>query len=505
MANQAPRSLTWRNVLWLQARPYAVALNAVLVATLVRFALDPWVGNHAPFVLYAFAVVAAAQTGGFRAGVVATAVSVVVSDYFFVPPRYTFFLHDPRGDLIMLATFAALGLALSVIAERLRRADVRLREANALLESERRELKIANERFRMATEAANEAIWEWNLETGRATCDDSYIARFGRPVDPYDAWWFERIHPDDAERIRDSFNRALRGGNAGWHGGYQFRSADGRWVDVDDRVAIARTVAGDPIRITGAILDVTESKRTQAELEQRTRELARSNEDLQRFAFAASHDLQAPLRMIETYTQRLMALDPAPDSQVLIGSITSAITRMRTLMQDLLEFARAGSSSADDSVRCDCNAILQLALQYLSPRISETGAMIASERLPIVMANESRLLRVFQNLIANAIHYCKSRPDIKISARRDGETWVFSFKDNGIGIAPEYHERIFGLFQRLHSEREYVGSGIGLATVKRIVESSGGNIWVESEVGKGATFYFSLPAAEDSAFSRHSA
>ncbi len=140
----------------------------------------------------------------------------------------------------------------------------------------------------MATEAENEAIWEWNLETGKATGDESYIAKFGRPVDPYDAWWFDRIHPDDAESIRDSFNRALRGGNAGWHGGDRLGSEDGRWVDVDDRVAIARTVAGNATRITGAILDVTESKRIQAELEQRTRELVRSNEDLQRFAFAAS-------------------------------------------------------------------------------------------------------------------------------------------------------------------------------------------------------------------------
>ncbi len=486
-------------------RPYGIAAAAVTAGTLIRFALDPWVGNHEPFLVFAFLVVGAAQAGGFRAGVVATILSVFVSDYFFVPPRHTLFVSDPRGDLIMLAIFTALCIALSAIVERLHQALARLRKANEILERERRDLQIANERFRMATEAANEAIWEWNLETGRTECTDSYAAEFGKPEGRYEEWLYDHVHPDDRDRVRNGLREAIAGRGGRWDSEYRLRHVEKGWADVRDRASIARNPDGTACRIMGAILDVTEARRIQQELEVRTRELARSNDDLQRFAFAASHDLQAPLRTMETYCFRLRARQNDTESGALIDPIVNAIGRMRTLVQDLLEFARVGSEDRGGAVRCDCNVILHLALEYLSSRIAESGAQITSDRLPVVMMNEIRLLRVLQNLVSNALKYCHGIPEIHISARPDDDQWVFSVRDNGIGIAPQYHDRIFGLFQRLHSESEYSGSGLGLPIVKRIVESAGGIIWVESDFGKGSTFYFTLPALEGIAAQSHRA
>lgn len=493
-------------------RAYGAAVAAVALATLIRVALDPWVGDHAPFMVFAFAVVAAAQAGGFRAGVTATILGIAISDYLLVPPRHTFFLHDPRGDLIMLIIFAALGVALSLIGERLNRAKeqvrtamLRLKDTNNLLESERRELQIANERFRMATEVANEAIWEWNLEARTIACTDSYTARFGRPDTPYDRWWFDHIHAEDRENVGNSFSAATEGTADRWVCEYRMLRADGCWANVYDRVLIARRADGKPSRIIGAILDVTEAKRVQEELERRTRELSRSNEDLQRFAYAASHDLQAPLRMIGNYNQRLANMDSNAESEPLIRGIADGIRRMQTLIQDLLEFARVGSGPARPAIRCDCNALLDLALQYLRGRITETDAKISSDPLPIVMANDARLLRVFQNLIGNALQYCHGQPEIHVSAQREDDDWVVSISDNGIGIAPEYHDQIFGLFKRLHSYDEYSGSGMGLAIVKRIIESFGGRVWVDSQPGRGSTFYFSLPSVEVAAVIQHRA
>jgi light-regulated signal transduction histidine kinase (bacteriophytochrome) len=148
------------------------------------------------------------------------------------------------------------------------------------------------------------------------------------------------------------------------------------------------------------------------------------------------------------------------------------------------------------AVPVDCNAILGLALQNLQFKIAERGAKISFDRLPIVLAHDTRLLQVFQNLIGNALKYCETKPEIQIRAEREGDRWRIAVRDNGIGIAPEHHDKIFGLFQRLHSRSEYPGTGIGLASCKRIIEQEGGRIWVEATVGSGSTFCFTLPAAE---------
>ena len=229
-------------------------------------------------------------------------------------------------------------------------------------------------------------------------------------------------------------------------------------------------------------------------------ELARSNRDLEQFAYVASHDLQEPLRMVATYTQLLAEryrgkLDDNADKY--IHYAVDGALRMQTLVQDLLAFSRVGRQGGDHKVT-DCNEIFAAALKNLHAAIQESGAQIICETLPSVMADRSQLGQVFQNLVANAIKFRGAAPPtISVTSEQLGKEWVFSVSDNGIGISPEHADTVFVIFKRLHTREEYPGSGIGLAICKKIVEQHGGRIWVESQPGQGARFKFTLPLLEE--------
>jgi light-regulated signal transduction histidine kinase (bacteriophytochrome) len=226
--------------------------------------------------------------------------------------------------------------------------------------------------------------------------------------------------------------------------------------------------------------------------------LARSNQDLEQFAYVASHDLQEPLRMVATYTQLLAEryrgkLDD--DADKYIHYAVDGALRMQTLVQDLLAFSRLGRQGTDLQ-STDCNVVVETAVKNLQTAVHESGAQVTHDHLPAVVTDGAQLPQVFQNLIGNAIKFRGSDPPaIRISASKKGREWVFAVADNGIGIAPEHAEIIFVIFKRLHTRAEYPGSGIGLAICKRIIERQGGKIWVESQRGQGATFKFTLPVA----------
>ncbi|MBD0308365.1 MAG: GHKL domain-containing protein, partial [Microcoleus sp. T1-bin1] len=237
-------------------------------------------------------------------------------------------------------------------------------------------------------------------------------------------------------------------------------------------------------------------KEAEQQMLQLTEDLKRSNEELEQFAYVASHDLQEPLRAITSYTQLLAQryqgnLDDRADKY--INYIVDGATRMQQLINDLLAYSRLGTRGQEFEP-ADCKAAVQQSLCNLQIAIAEKKAVITCDAMPTVMADEFQLVQLFQNLIANSIKFCRQDiPLIHIAACRQEGEWVFSVRDNGIGIDPEYADRIFIIFQRLHSRRQYSGTGIGLAMCKRIVERHGGRIWVESQEGKGATFYFTIP------------
>lgn len=237
-------------------------------------------------------------------------------------------------------------------------------------------------------------------------------------------------------------------------------------------------------------------RQAEEDLAHKVEELARSNADLEQFAYVASHDLQEPLRMVASYTQLLGEryrgkLDETADKY--IGYASEGAVRMQHLIQDLLAFSRVGRAGGSrESV--DCNAMMEDVLRSLTAAVQESGAKVVYERLPAVWADRTMIAQVFQNLIGNGIKFRGTEPPvIQVRAEASGESWLFSVSDNGIGIAPEYAENIFVVFQRLHARTEYPGNGIGLAICKKIVERYGGKIWVEGVVGQGSTFKFTLP------------
>jgi PAS domain S-box-containing protein len=256
------------------------------------------------------------------------------------------------------------------------------------------------------------------------------------------------------------------------------------------------------ILVTTAIRDVSARKKIESDLHRNITELNRSNEELGQFAYVASHDLQEPLRMVASYTQLLSKrykgrLDA--DADEFIAFAVDGANRMQRLIQDLLTYSRVGTKG---KVLLDTSSeeALQAALMNLRGAIDESGAQVTHDALPGVMADEMQLTQLFQNLVGNAIKYHRAGvPTVHVSAARSGEEkWLFSVKDNGLGIDPRHFERIFGMFQRLHGRDEFAGTGIGLAICKKIVERHGGAIWVESEPGNGSTFRFDLASNEAS-------
>lgn len=278
---------------------------------------------------------------------------------------------------------------------------------------------------------------------------------------------------------------------------YRTMRQDGQAMDVF--IAHAPTYAPDG-RIDGTILvceDITARKRAEAQLERYAERLSRSNQELENFAYVASHDLREPLRMVRSFTGLLAErysgqLDD--EAEKYIRFAVEGATRMERLIRALLEYSRV-DGPRESTIEVSTDVVVADVIQLLSPAIAESNAVVTADPLPAVVGDPDQLLRLFQNLIGNGIKFCRSQPQVHVSAVQRGDECVFCVKDNGIGINPDYYERIFEVFRRLHGLDEFGGTGIGLAICKKIVERHGGRIWVESMPDRGSSFYFSLPAA----------
>jgi PAS domain S-box-containing protein len=264
---------------------------------------------------------------------------------------------------------------------------------------------------------------------------------------------------------------------------------------------------GNHLYMIGISEDITELKEKQEQLnhynselekkiEQRTKELTDSNKELEQFAYVASHDLQEPLRMVSSFLQLLTKryndqLDDA--GRQYINFAVDGSERMKVLINDLLMLSRVGTT-ADETVSVDCNGAVQDVLKIYEQQISEDGAVVEVSHLPVIKAIKTQVEQLFQNLVGNALKYRGTEaPVISVGCSEEGSRWKFYVKDNGIGIDKKFYDKVFIIFQRLHGKNEYSGTGIGLAICKKIVEKHGGKIWIESEMGKGSTFYFTFP------------
>ena len=346
--------------------------------------------------------------------------------------------------------------------------------------------------------------WRMVLETGRVNWSDEMYRIFGLDRTTFSQRVSEAIalavHPEDRAKL-DELNSAVLRDGLPRPLDYRIVHPDGtvRWVHTQGEQE--RDETGRVVALAGFVQDITERKRLEEALAHEREELARSNAELEQFAYVASHDLQEPVRMVSSYVQLLTRryqgkLDR--DADEFIGFAADGVARMQQMIVDLLALSRLGTRGQQFAA-VPCDGVLDQALANLQTAIQESKAKIRRDPLPTVMADYTRLVQLFQNLIGNALKFRgKKTPRVHISAELHAEAWVFSVRDNGIGIDPKYAERIFVLFQRLHGRSAYAGTGIGLAICKKIVGQHGGRIWVESQLNKGSTFYFSLPIAMSS-------
>jgi len=402
--------------------------------------------------------------------------------------------------VLMMLLAAALLLALAAHRRKLRAvaATKELTESKALAD-ERRKAEL---RYRALLEAAPDAIVivgaNGIIELANAQTEKlfGYVRTelLGQSVDGLVPKTFRERH----DVHRHGFFQAPKVREMGKDLDLYGLRKDGTEFPVEISLSPLETETG--FLVLAAIRDGTERRRSAELLKEKVEELKRSNDELQQFAYIASHDLQEPLRMVASYTQLLAKrykgqLDS--DADEFIAFAVDGCDRMKGMIRDLLEYSRAGTKGRPLHEIAGEEA-LNRALANLRSAIEESSAFVTHDSLPTITTDDTQLVQVFQNLVGNAIKYRgAAAPRIHVSAARNGsDEWVFSVGDNGQGIEPRYFERIFILFQRLHGRHQSSGTGIGLAICKKIVEQHGGRIWVESQLEKGSTFYFALPDKE---------
>ena len=353
-------------------------------------------------------------------------------------------------------------------------------------------LRKSDERFRLAQQAARIGVFEWDIQTGVNTWSPELEELYGLQPGAFprtQSAWEALVHPADREGALARVNEAFSTEKL-VEGEWRVIWPDGSVHWIAGRFQAYRDSAGRPLRMTGVNFEVTERKRIE-------NELRRANADLEQFAYSASHDLQEPLRSVKIFSELVSdRYGPTLDTKgrEFLGNIREGASRVEMLVRDLLAYTQASKIDAPPEP-VDANEAFQAAVGNLAGAIAEADAAIGCDPLPAVRVQATQLQQLFQNLIGNAVKYRRPgvRPVVHTGVRRENGDWIFSVKDNGIGIEPEYKERIFGLFKRLHTGDEYSGTGIGLALCQRIVERHNGRIWVESQPGKGSTFHFTLP------------
>ena len=362
----------------------------------------------------------------------------------------------------------------------------------------REQLTESESRFRGLATALPQVIWSTRPDGQFEYTNQAWQKYLNVDTANHENVWERILHEDDVATVLPKWREATSAGKP-----FEFQARLRQAADGTFRCFLCRSVplfdaTGQVIRWFGSCTDIEEQSERANALKASNEALRRSNTDLEQFAYAASHDLQEPLRMVALYTQLLgeeygTQLDD--EARYYIHQAQKGALRMETLLHALLSYSLVTTSSACLESGADANASVKDAVENLESLIARSGAAIHFKDLPTVYVPAVRLTQLFQNLIGNSLKYRREgvRPEVTISAVRQGaESWLFSVKDNGIGIAPQFLHQVFGIFKRMHGQ-EYEGTGIGLAICQRIVENAGGRIWAESELGQGSTFCFTLP------------
>jgi len=359
-------------------------------------------------------------------------------------------------------------------------------------------LEQSEERFRALTESTSDWIWEVDADGVYTYSSPKVLEMLGyRPEEVVGKTPFDFMSPEEAERIGAEFGAIVKAKEPFSGLENTNRRKDGRLVVLETSGVPILDDKGELLGFRGIDRDISERKQAEERLKAAMDDLERSNNELEMFAYVASHDLQEPLRMISSYVQLLAKrykdkLDD--DANDFIDFAVDGAARMQRLINDLLSYSKL-STHGDPFETVDCNDVLLEAIEGLSLSIEEKAAHVTHDPLPVIKADKSQILRLLHNLIRNAIKFSGAEaPRVHLSAVEDPGAWILSVRDNGIGIEPRFKKKIFTIFRRLHG-REYPGTGIGLAVCKKIVERHGGRIWLDSEPGNGTTFHFILSKA----------
>jgi PAS domain S-box-containing protein len=367
------------------------------------------------------------------------------------------------------------------------------------------ELTASEERFRIAAQSMNDLIWDWNILHNTITWFGDIDGMLGYASGEFPGTfsaWEKMLHPEDHDRVMAALHNHLTT-KSPFSEEYRIVRKDGVHSYWMQRGTALWNENGSPYKMISACTDITSHKEAEqwiiehaARLAALNSELERSNRDLEQFAYVASHDLQEPLRMISSFAHLLEnryqgKLDKSADE--FIQYITEGARRMQLMINDLLTYSRLATQAKEPRI-IDCEKVLNQVEANLRTIIQESGASIQHEPLPSIVADYSQMVQLFQNFVGNAIKFrSNNKPVIQISVESKEKEWLFSVRDNGIGIDPEHFGRVFVIFQRLHSIEEYPGTGMGLSICKKIIENQNGKIWLESERGKGSVFYFTIP------------
>jgi signal transduction histidine kinase len=449
---------------------YGLSALIIILSLLVRWALNPVIGTSTLYIIVFPAIMFIAVMFGAWPGVFGTVIGILGVETFFIEPygELHFSLAVAIRASILLMTSAYVG----EVSRKLRAARVRADAKTTAAQS-------AEQAVRRSNEMLEEIVEERTAE----------LAKHRNHL--------EELVKERTKELRESEERRIQEArNANESLASSRLAALNLMEDALEAQKNAENATADLAQTSGGLQEA--NKQLIEEISERKKveeALKRSADNLEQFAYVASHDLQEPLRMMASYASLLERrykgrLDA--DADEFIGYMVDGAKRLQKLINDLLLFSRVGRTDREVEM-LDCNSILEKVIQSMNYTIEENKATVTYDKLPVIKGNESNFIQLFQNLIGNALKFHgQEPPHVHVKAVQKGDEWLFSVRDNGIGIEPQYKHRIFQIFQRLHIRDEYPGTGIGLSICKKIVETYNGRIWVDSELGKGSVFYFTI-------------